>query len=374
MMDKRSENIYLKILLNIGIYVGLFLFVLSFGPGMIRFFLPFIIAWFIAWIANPLVQFLDTRLNLVRKYSSILIILFIIAVIVFLIYMLISFVMDQVLVLLTELPDLIESFIDTINKVVLNLNQTMSRFPEAIQEPVLELGESIRLSIFDFLSNARIPETTLDITRNVFDYILFLLVVFIASYFFIKDNKKITNGVKSITPAPILENYRIVSYHFKHAVGGYITAQLKLMAIVIVILYIGFKIIDVRFAFLIALITGFVDLLPILGTGFILWPWALTELILGNYFNAAFLIIIYVLCQFIKNILQPKVVGDAVGIDALTTFILMFIGYRLSGITGLILSVPIGLIFYNLYKVGMFDNIIRGFKILIRDVNEYRKF
>lgn len=373
-MEKRSENIYIKILVNIIIYIAVILFMIFLGPKIFRFFLPFIIAWFIAWIANPFVQFLDRRLNLVRQYSSILIIFMVITLVVFGSYLIISVVIERSAALISELPDIVETINSTLNQVTLNLNQMLSRVPLVIQEPIIELEESIRLSIITFLSDARIPEATIDFTRNIFDYIIFTVIVFIASYFFIKDNNRITTKLKQITPDNVRAQYELVQYHFKYAVGGYVKAQLKLMGIVIVILYIGFKIINIRYAFLIALIAGFVDLLPILGTGFIIWPWAAIELILGNYFIATFLIVLYVICQFIKNILQPKIVGDTVGIDALTTFVLMFIGFRLSGVFGLILSVPVGLILYNLYKVGMFDNIIRGFKILFKDINEYRKF
>ena len=115
-------------------------------------------------------------------------------------------------------------------------------------------------------------------------------------------------------------------------------------------------------------------MLPVFGTGFILWPWALIEFILGNYFVAMYLMGIYVVCQIIKNALQPKMVGDSVGIDPLATLLFMYIGYRLGGIIGLIVAIPIGLIIANLYRAGMFDNIIRGLKILTKDINQYRKF
>lgn len=373
-MERKDGNIYLKILVNILIYALIFFVVVYLGPRVLSFFLPFVVAWIIAWIANPLVQFMENKINLRRKYSSVLIIIFVIGLVVFGLYALVSFIIEQSVALVDELPSIATTITTTLDQVVYNLNETLSGMPLAIQEPIIELGESIRINVIAFISNASIPEATLGFTRNIFDYILFTILVFIASYFLIKDNDRILNTVKEATPATVLEKYDLIQYHFKYAVGGYVQAQLKLMLMVIVILYIGFKFIGARYAFLLAILTGIIDLLPILGTGFVIWPWAVIELILGNYFNASLLMIIYVVCQFLKNILQPKVVGDSVGVDALTTFVLMFIGYQLKGVTGLILAVPIGLILFNLYQVGMFDNIIRGFKILFKDINAYRKF
>lgn len=373
-MERKNGNIYLKILLNIVIYALLIFIIFYFGPRILGFFLPFVVAWIIALIANPLVHFLENKINLRRKYSSVLIIIIVLGVIVLGLYSVISFVIEQSVLLVNELPSIASTLSKTLDQVVINLNETVSGLPQIIQEPVMELGESIRINVIAFISDARIPEATIGFTRNIFDYILFLILVFIASYFFIKDNDSILNRLKSITPKSVQERYDLIQYHFKYAVGGYVKAQLKLMLMVIIILYIGFKFLGTNYAFLIALITGFIDLLPILGTGFIIWPWAAVEFILGNYVDGTILLAIYLICQFLKNVLQPKVVGDSVGIDTLTTFVLMFIGYQLRGVTGLILAVPFGLILYNLYKVGMFDNIIRGFKILFRDINEYRKF
>lgn len=373
-MKRKNGNIYLKILINILIYALVIFVVVYLGPRILRFFLPFVVAWVIALIANPLVHFLENKIKLRRKYSSVLIIIVVIAIITFALYGIFSFIVEQSVILVNELPAIAASATRTLDQVIINLNETLGGLPEVVQEPLMELGESIRVNVIAFISDARIPEATIGFTRNILDYLIFLVIVFIASYFFIKDSDSIINTIKEHTPPSIKEKYDLIIYHFKYAVGGYVKAQLKLMLMVIIILYIGFKIIGTQYAFLIALITGFVDLLPILGTGFVIWPWAAVEFILGNYFVGTVLLVFYVICQVLKNVLQPKVVGDTIGIDTLTTFILMFIGYQFAGVLGLILAVPIGLILYNLYKVGMFDNIIRGFKIITKDINEYRKF
>ena len=98
-MERKNENIYLKILINILIYALVIFLIFLLAPDLLRFFLPFIIAWFIAWIANPLVQFLEKRLKIVRNYSSVLIIFLVIGLIAFLLYALGRFVFVQVSIL-----------------------------------------------------------------------------------------------------------------------------------------------------------------------------------------------------------------------------------------------------------------------------------
>ena len=373
-MNKRSDNIYLKIFVNILIYTALILFVFLVVPNLFGFFLPFLIAWIIAWIANPLVQFLDERLKIVRNYSSVLIILLVIGLIAFLLYAVGRFIFIQTSVIINDLPNIVSMLSRTFNEVEATLSEELLRLPESVQTSIYGMGDRLIESLTRFITNARLPQATLGFTRNIGDYLLFVITMFISAYFFIKDGDTILVKGKALMPQSVLKQFSIIKNQFNYAVIGYIKAQFKIMLVVAFILYIGFKIIGTRFALLLALLTGFIDLLPIFGTGFILWPWALIELILGNYFDASVLISLYVICQLIKNIIQPKLVADSVGLNPLLTLVFMYSGYQLAGLLGLILSIPFGMVVINLYRAGLFDNIIRGFKILLTDINEYRKF
>ena len=146
------------------------------------------------------------------------------------------------------------------------------------------------------------------------------------------------------------------------------------MLVLIVIMFIGFEILNIGYSFLIGLGIAFLDVLPVFGTGAVLWPWALLDMISGNYFRAVGLVIIYLVCQVVKQILQPKMVGDSIGVSPLATLIFMYIGYRFQGVIGMILGIPVGMVIVNLYRIGMFDRIIKGFEIIIHDFNEFRKF
>ena len=122
-----------------------------------------------------------------------------------------------------------------------------------------------------------------------------------------------------------------------------------------------------KYAALIALITAFLDFLPFLGTGIILTPWAIYEIITGDYKAAVILVAAYFISLFVHRILEPKLIGDSVGMSPFLTLISMFIFYRLIGI-------PIAMVLQAFYEGGVFDNTIRGIKILVKDINEYRKF
>ena len=98
------------------------------------------------------------------------------------------------------------------------------------------------------------------------------------------------------------------------------------MLILVVIMFAGFEILRVDYSFLIALGIALLDVLPVFGTGAVLWPWAVIEMLTANYIKAIGFVVIYLVCQIVKQILQPKMVGDSIGMHPLLALLAMFIG------------------------------------------------
>lgn len=165
----------------------------------------------------------------------------------------------------------------------------------------------------------------------------------------------------------------MVMSNLKYAVGGYFKAQFKIMFVVYVLLVIGFAILNVRFSFLLALIIAFLDFLPFFGTGTALIPWAAYQLIAGDYRMLIGLLILYGVTQLVRQLIQPKLVGDSMGLRPLPTLALLFIGYKVGSVLGMIFAVPIGMIIINLYKAGAFDYILDDVKILAEGVLSLRE-
>jgi len=105
-------------------------------------------------------------------------------------------------------------------------------------------------------------------------------------------------------------------------------------------------------AILIALIIAILDLLPVLGTGTVLIPWGIINIILGNYLIGVALIILYVVILIIRNIIEPKIISKQVGLHPLITLLCIFIGLKLFGFIGIIFLPLVTILVYNLYKEG----------------------
>ena len=137
---------------------------------------------------------------------------------------------------------------------------------------------------------------------------------------------------------------------FKRAVGGYFKAQFKIEIWMYLLLVVGFTVLNVNYTLLIALGIAVFDFLPVFGTGTVLIPWAVIKILSSDYKMAVGLLIIWCVGQLARQIIQPKIVGDSVGVPPIPTLFLLFIGYKAAGVFGMIIAVPIGIILVNMYE------------------------
>lgn len=371
----RRLLIYVKILVNVLLFILGILAIIFLVPQVIKFFMPFVIGFLVSVIANPLVKFLEKRVRILRKHSSAIIIVLVIGAVVGVLYAVVSVLIKEATNLLVDFPDIYKGMEEQFNTISVRLSGIYEILPLSAKSTLDGLTSNITDYATKFMtesSNFSIGDAG-NYAKNVMDILLYSIVSIMSAYFFIAERDNMAAAIHRMTPASLINSYNLVVSNFKSAVGGYFKAQFKIMLVLTVILFAGFEIMQVSYSLLIALLIAFLDFLPFFGTGAVIWPWAVIELLSGNYFRAVMLIIVYLVCLIVKQVLQPKMVGDSIGISPFATLIFMFIGYRVLGVLGLIIGIPIGMIIVNFYKAGMFDGIIKGFKIIVHDINEFRK-
>lgn len=158
------------------------------------------------------------------------------------------------------------------------------------------------------------------------------------------------------------------------SVGGYFKAQLKIEVWMYLLLYLGLMIAGVKYAALVALGIAFLDFFPVFGTGTVLAPWAVIELLNGDYVQAVIFIVLWGAGQLLRQIIQPKIMGDSMGMPPIPTLFLLYIGWKLNGVWGMIIALPLAIIILNLDEAGIFDQFKMSLKFLVRDVNRFRRF
>lgn len=373
MVSKRTK--YIKMLLNMGITLVGILLVCYLGPKLISFFMPFIIGWIISMIANPLVRFLERKLKIVRKHSSVIIIIVTIALIVTGGYFLITRSVMEIYGFLTELPDMYADLESRFIGIGGKFERLFSLLSDETRMSINNIGSQLSSYVSDAIAAIGVPtmEAAGSMARNIPNVFVAIVVTILSAYFFIADREKIIRNVRRLMPNSVMHHFDNIYAQIKKMIGGYFAAQFKIMGIVALILFIGFLILRVRYAILFAVLIAILDFLPFFGTGTALIPWAIVSFLSGDYALAIGLVVIYLVSQIVRQVIQPKIVGDSMGLDPLATLFFMYIGFKVKGITGMILAVPIGVIFIELIHSGIFDPLTDGIKEIINDINEYRK-
>jgi len=134
------------------------------------------------------------------------------------------------------------------------------------------------------------------------------------------------------------DSLRIIINDIKHGLRGYLKAQIILMILTFIIFSIGLVIVDAPFPLLMGTIIALVDILPVLGSGIILIPWTVISLLSGNSDLALGLAMVYIIGSLIRQLLEPKITGDKMGIKPIYTFLASLLGTIILGPIGVILG------------------------------------
>ncbi len=372
----KSSTKYLKILFNYIfaiIITALIIFVL---PWALRFFWPFVVAAVIAAIANPLVRFLEKKMKIKRKAGSVVVIVLTLAAVVAACYGIVYVLVSELIGFFTSAPNTWVKVNGSIRSLSDSISSKFALLPKGSKDFFAMLGESIyeALSGIGTSIGESAAESASEGVRNAPLFIIGVIMCILASYLFVAEREQIGKFAMKMIPDHIKDRFIIVMDTMKSAVGGYFKAQFKIMVFVYIVLFIGFLVLGIDYAFLIALLIALLDFLPFFGTGAVMWPWALYAVLQKDYKFAIGMMVVWGLSQLVRQLIQPKLVGDSIGMPAIPTLILLYVGFRIGNALGLVVAVPIGMIVYNLYKAGLFSNFIYSTRMLLDDFRRMRNF
>lgn len=371
---KQSFRTYGKVILNLLTALIVLLLCIFLLPRCIYFFMPFVIGWIIALIASPVVRFFEEKLKVRRKGATAIVIVAVLAAVIFIVYVIVSKLIQEGISLINELPILWEGIKAEFIQIGTNLEGVYNRLPEDMQNTLSNIGLEMSSYLGDKMEDVGTPtfEAVGNVARQLPDIFLGTIMCILSAYFFVADKNYMSDVARKYVPDSVRYRVDLIRRSFRKAVGGYFKAQLKIECWVYILLVIGLLALHVRYALLVALGIAFLDLLPVFGTGTIMIPWAIIEILGKNYTMAVGLLIIWCVGQLVRQMIQPKIVGDSMGLNAIPTLFLLFIGYKAAGVLGMILAVPIGIIIVNLYEEGVFDTTKQSIRILVAGFNDFR--
>lgn len=371
---KESLKHFLKIWLNLTIACVLILLVIFVVPRIFILFMPFVIGALIAKLANPMVVFIEKHIKIKRKAISGVVIALAIAAVTLGIYVFLFIIIRETADLSKQIPEIWESIQINAKKIMIIVEQFVDNLPFDLNLEVDKVGDSISEFVTKNMSDLSTPtvEAIGNFAKNIPNAIIATIMCVLSAYFFLTEKNFFTNDLKARLPKVLVERWNVIYQSLIKSLGDYISAQFKIEIWIYIELVIGFAILDVEHILIIALGIALLDIFPIFGTGTVLVPWAIIELVDKDYKTAIGLIILWGTGQLLRQIIQPKIVGDSFGIPPLPTLLLLYIGWKLKGVMGMVVAVPIGIIIWNLNKVGTFDQTKDSIKILVKDISAFR--
>lgn len=325
--------------------VGILFFV---GKYLLIAILPFLIAWGTALMLRPLAKWLAEKSGLPQKLCATALLL----VFFLLIGLLLVFTVSRLLSESGRLLERLSAESDKIGKYLAALAERISTLGERL--PILrDLSKIKGLEALDGYIDSLLSETVRGLTSAITtrlpgliggfisalpSFLLFFLITVMASFYFTLDLDTIHGFLVSFLPTQI--SSRIPA--FQKGIKDFLTRYLRAYALILFLtfceLYVGFSVLSLDYSFLLAILIALVDVFPVLGVGTVLLPWAAIVLLGGNYYLGFGLIILWAAVTVVRQIIEPRIVGGTLGVHPVLMLVAMYIGYRLFGILGILLS------------------------------------
>lgn len=343
---RRNKSLLQKIF----ILTGFFLFIYLLITFLLPFFAPFVIAIIIALINEPVIAFLEKRIKIPRKYASIISLLVTLSILGVVLTLGIIKIYNELVVLQQNIANYIDSVSVQITDYVNNITAYYNNLPPdvvtTIDANIKSLApklEGIITSIAKYLINTitSIPKMT-----------VFLIVTLLSTYFISSDRREIRGFFYKQLPDSWSKNLSEIKSDTFTALFGYVKALFILVVFTFAEVSIGLFILRLDYALLMGLIVAISDIIPIVGTGLIMVPWITWFVITGNNEMALGLSIIYILGIIIRQVMEPKVVGNQIGLHPLVTLIAMYIGLEIFGVLGMVIGPVSIIILKNLQRSG----------------------
>jgi len=188
-------------------------------------------------------------------------------------------------------------------------------------------------------------------TLNIFGGLFSVVIVIVVSFYLAVQKNGIQNLLKGVTPKEH-ETYVLALWErAQKKMGHWLQGQLFLAIVVGVLVYLGLSLLNIRFALLLAIIAGILELVPYIGPVLSAVPAVILALFQGPFLLVVWVIVLYIVIQQLENyLLVPLIMKKAVGLNPVVVIIALLIGGKLLGIIGILLAVPAAAVLAEFFK------------------------
>lgn len=337
-------------------------------PPLLSLLLPFVLGLVVAWLLNPSVRWLHRRTSVSRKAISLILIVLLFCVIGGVLF-------GVVWAAVSEVRSLFENW-ESVTSALLNMLENVNGWLGGLERFLPGFSaDSLLHSLADWIRDldvsgwlASMAGRAPSLLSAVSGFSIAAVVFLMAGYFITGDYPRLRFLVTDRIPADARTFCATVRKIFVGAFGGYIKSQLILTLGVFVILLLGFTVVRQPYGLMLAAGLAVLDFIPILGSGTVMVPWMVSDVLMGNYVHAIRFGVIWGLVVLFRRIGEPKILGDQTGLSPILSLVGIYVGMRLAGVGGMVLGPVLILVCVNLVRLGIFHPVAADLRAAFRDI------
>lgn len=352
------------------ICLGLFYVFIKYCLGALA---PFIIAFIVAYALQRPIKWAQKKLHL--KSHGIISFLLVLLVV--------GIVMGALSIAIFVLFNELKNFASYLTTQFSSIDELIVTLENYAMGAIVRLPEGIRGTVGDYVTNAfeslgegqsQIDLSMLSaplsgawsVVKSLPSTILSVVVAVVSCFFMASDYDKVKELVLGFFSDSKRKSIVKTKRTATKAIAKLLKAYVTIMAITFAEMFLGLFLLkligvyDGSYIAIISFVTCIIDIIPVLGTGTVLIPWAVFNLIFGNFGMGVGLLVIYGAITVIRQIIEPKLVANQAGLPAIVTIMAMFLGVRIFGAFGIILLPFTVIILKLLYDEGIFKTKVKN--------------
>ena len=316
-------------------------------------FAPFIVAYIVTQLLRPLLLRMHAKTKIPNALCALICLLLFIVLMLGAAWVCGHYLVEGV----SKLVDLLSSG-EVVNELIAKCQEIIQKFNGVLQFLHMEMGsKDINAVISDIVNDVVtvLSNFSINFALQVPKLLVAVIIGCVAAFYMLCDYDRIAMKINNnLSPKLNL----LVDVFNQRALSSFVkmvVSYIFISAICFCELLIGFVIIGVNDAVLMALIIAVCDVLPILGSGAFLVPWGIVSMLMGNPGYGIGLIVLWGIIVIVRQVIEPKIVGSQIGLHPLVTISSLYVGLQLMGGLGLVVA-PLYIITYQKFQEAIRDS------------------
>ncbi len=348
MRKKDVKKVIIKTILFI-----LSIVLICIGLKLAVFYMPFVIAFILYLLIEPLIKLIMNKFNFKRKTSALLILIVVLAIIIGLLVWGIVTLISESSNLLKNINEYANIIYNFVMEKTSKINFSKLQFSDQINNIITNSTQSLVVNVSEIAK--KFLTGTLEKLTALPTLGFYIVITIISLYFISTDKIYMIDQLEHHLPRNWVRSISVHVKSISKSLGSYLKAQLILIGVSFIISLIGLYIyslvgFNIRYPLLAAIGIGFVDAMPILGSGTVMIPWAIIASCKGNWSLGIAILILWLIMTVTRQIIEPKIVSGQIGIHPIFTLVAMYTGFKFCGVWGLFVGPIILIILKNLFE------------------------